>query len=211
MPAPCQGSRHHASAGGENIVADGSAPPGENQDFGPFFRRFRLSGEDLDEAIAEVGADRETLEEISQTADPQAIMTAHLRLGANLIPLGHEAEAAHHLETALELARQRDEAGPQIEALLQLGTARQYLGDRETAQELFQLGIYLSQQSGISDHVHFLLHHRGRCYVEQRRPDLARRCFEQALVIREQLGDERFIASTRAALEELEAQSTSWS
>jgi tetratricopeptide (TPR) repeat protein len=192
-------------------VADGSAPPGEDQNIGPFFRRFRLSGEDLDAAMAEVGADRETLEEISQTADPRAIMTAHLRLGANLVPLGHEAEAAQHLEAALDLARERDEAGQQIEALLHLGTARQYLGDRETAQELFQQGIYLSEQSGRPDQVHFLLHHRGRCYAEQRRPDLARQCFEQALVIREQLGDERFIASTRAALEELEAQSASWS
>jgi tetratricopeptide (TPR) repeat protein len=186
-------------------VADGSAPRPDH-DTGPFFRRFRLSGEDLDGAIAEVGTDRETLEEISQTTDPQAITAAHLRLGANLIPLGHEAEAAHHLESALDLARRRHDADPQIEALLQLGTARQYLGDRETAQELFGQGIYLSQQSGITDHVHFLLHHRGRCYVEQRRPDLARQCFEQALVIREQLGDQRFIASTRAALQELNAQ-----
>jgi HTH-type transcriptional regulator, pleiotropic regulator of extracellular virulence genes len=193
-------------------VADGSTPARPDQDTGPFFRRFRLSGEDLDEAVADVGTDRETLEEISQATDPQAIMAAHLRLGANLIPLGHEAEAARHLERALDLARRRDEADPQIEALLQLGTARQYLGDRGTAQELFQQGIYLSQQSGIRDHVHVLLHHRGRCYVEQQRPDLARQCFEQALVIREQLGDdeqlgdERFITSTRAALEELDAQ-----
>lgn len=187
-------------------MADGSLPARPDQDTGPFFRRSRVSGEDLDEAIADVGTDRETLEEISQATDPQGIMAAHLRLGSNLIPLGHEAEAAHHLERALDLARRREEADPQIEALLQLGTARQYLGDRGAAQELFQQGIYLSQQSGISDHVHVLLHHRGRCYVEQQRPDLARQCFQQALVIREQLGDERFIASTRAALEELEAQ-----
>lgn len=48
--------------------------------------------------------------------------------------------------------------------------------------------------------MHFLLHHRGRCYTEQGQTAQARDCFSQALAIREQLGDERFITSTRNAL-----------
>lgn len=53
--------------------------------------------------------------------------------------------------------------------------------------------------------MHFLLHHWGRCYAEQDQTAQARDCFSQALAIREQLGDERFITSTRNALTQLPA------
>ena len=53
--------------------------------------------------------------------------------------------------------------------------------------------------------MHFLLHHRGRCYAERGQTAQARDCFSQALAIREQLGDERFITSTRNALTQLPA------
>ncbi len=76
----------------------------------------------------------------SAAASP-VILDALLRLGSNLIPIGHETEAAAHLEAALALARQLGERDQEISALLHLGTARQHLGERERAQVLFQAGL----------------------------------------------------------------------
>src|SRR5258708_18412661 len=105
--------------------------------------------------------------------------------------MGCEAEAAAHLEAAQAMARQLRERDQEISALLHLGTARQYLGERE--QVLFQAGEDRSAEYGIDDRLHFLLHHRGRCYAEQDRIEDARECLEQALTLRQQMDDPRFI------------------
>lgn len=96
-----------------------------------------------------------------------------MRLGFSLTPVGREAEAAGHLEAALAMARQ--------------------LGDHEQ-----EVAAY-----GTGGQVHYLLHHRGRCYAEQGQAADARRCLEQALVLRQQLGNEALIASSQGALADL--------
>ncbi|HLZ57173.1 MAG TPA: tetratricopeptide repeat protein [Ktedonosporobacter sp.] len=48
------------------------------------------------------------------------------------------------------------------------------------------------------------MHHRGRCYVEQGNLEEVRACFEQALILRESKGEQRFIDSTRRALDAVE-------
>lgn len=87
--------------------------------------------------------------------------------------------------------------------LLHLATARQYLGERDLAQSRFEAALALSAAHGIHRFEHFILHHQGRCWVEQGRIDAARRCFERALALRRQLGIPRFITSTQAALADL--------
>lgn len=71
------------------------------------------------------------------------------------------------------------------------------------AQALFQAGLDRSAEYGIGRQVHFLLHHRGRCYAEQDRIQDARDSLEQALTLRRQIGDPRFIASSQNALTDL--------
>jgi tetratricopeptide (TPR) repeat protein len=164
-----------------------------------FFRRFRFSDDDLAEVRAEIAADRAI---VAAAASPE-VVAAQVRLGEYLIPLGSEAEAAAHLEAALDLARQLGDRDHEISALLHLATARQYLGEREVAQELFQAGLDACAAYGIENQRHYLLHHRGRCYAEQGRIPEARACLEQALTLRQQLGDPRFIASSRGALADL--------
>jgi tetratricopeptide (TPR) repeat protein len=168
-----------------------------------FFRRFRFAEDDLAEVQAEIAADRAVVAAAGPDSSPADLLEALIGLGENLIPLGREAEAAGYLEAALALARQLGDQDQEIGALLHLATARQYLGQRAAAQELFQAGLEVSAAAGIDVHRHFLLHHQGRCYAEQGQAAAARDCFEQALVLR-QAGYPRFVASSRAALADLD-------
>jgi tetratricopeptide (TPR) repeat protein len=168
-----------------------------------FFRRFRFSDEDRDGVLRDIEADRGVLAAGIPGAASPAILRAQVRLGFSLTPLGEEAEAAEHLETAAAMARMLSEHGQEISALLHLATAVQYLGDRDRAQQLFQEGLDKAAGYGIGDDVHFLLHHRARCYAEQGQIAEARECMAQALALRQQLGDQRFIASSQNALDDL--------
>jgi HTH-type transcriptional regulator, pleiotropic regulator of extracellular virulence genes len=169
-----------------------------------FFRRFRFADDDLPEVEAELAADRAVLAAAGPDAASAAVLAALTGLGESLTALGHEAEAAAHLETALVMARQLGDHDQEVSALLHLATARQYLDDRDTAQQLFQAGLDAADRYGLSRQRHFLLHHRGRCYAEQGQLPAARDCFQQALALRQQLGDPRFIASTQNALADLD-------
>ena len=86
---------------------------------------------------------------------------------------------------------------------LHLATARQYVGERDLAQALFDAALERAHACGIDHFDHFILHHQGRCFAEQGRLKAARSCFERALALRRQLGEPRFIESTEAALAEL--------
>ena len=168
-----------------------------------FFRRFRFADADLAEVQAEIAADRAVVAAAGPESSSADLLEALIGLGENLIPLDREAEAAGHLAAALTLARELGDQDQEIGALLHLATARQYLGERDAAQQLFQAGLEVSAAAGIDVHRHFLLHHRGRCYAEQGQIAAARDCFEQALALR-QLGYPRFVASSRGALAALD-------
>jgi len=166
-----------------------------------FFRRFRFPDAHLEKVLREIAGDQAAIA-CAAEASPVTV-EALIRLGFNLTPLGREAEAVAYLESALAMARQLGEPGQEIRTLLHLGTARQYLGEHEQAQLLFGAGLAKSAEYGIDDQVHYLLHHRGRCYAEQGQLHDARACLEQALTLRQQIGDPRFIASSQDALAEL--------
>jgi len=125
------------------------------------------------------------------------------RLGSRLTILGKENAAAPLLEQALVLARRLGEKRLAITTLLNLATAQQYLGQRDLAQRLFQEALDQARASKHRQEEDFILHHRGRCFVEQGKLEEARACFEQALLLRKSKGDQRGIASTQRALEEL--------
>lgn len=165
------------------------------------FRRFRVPD------VAAVERDIAEQEAIMAGAiaarDEAAECLARLRLGFDLTPLDREVEAVVHLEHALALSRKLGDHAIEIETLLHLGTARQYLGEREMAMALFAEGLAKAQEYGLDDQVHFLLHHRGRCEVEMGHIAEARASFEQALALREAIGQPRFIESSRAAIRDM--------
>jgi tetratricopeptide (TPR) repeat protein len=168
-----------------------------------FFRRFRFADADRDQVLRDIAADRAVLAAAIPGAASPAILRALVRLGFSLTPLGHEAEAAAHLEAALTMARLLSAHDQEISALLHLATALQYLGERDRAQLLFQEGLDRAAEYGIDTDVHFLLHHRARCYAEQNKMAEARACMAQALALRQQIGDPRFITSSQDALADL--------
>jgi tetratricopeptide (TPR) repeat protein len=167
---------------------------------GGFFQRFRSS--DPAALARQIAEERACLAAARAAGDAAAEAASANRLGFRLTIAGDEPAAAAFLDEAVALARRLGDAALEVEALLNLATARQYLGDRAAAQALFQDA--LDRSSAAPQFAHFIVHHRGRCYVEQGEIAAARRCFVAALELRRTLGEARFIASTERALAALQ-------
>jgi len=170
---------------------------------GPFFRR--AVPPDREAFLQYIEDCRVALDKVrARGGDDMALIMAAGELGSALfMQEGSEAAAATLLEEALALSRKQGDRATEIDGLLGLATARQYLGARDAALAMFEAGLRLCDETGIREQEHFLLHHMGRCLVEMGRIDEARAAFEKALVLRRAAGNARFIASTQGALEEL--------
>jgi tetratricopeptide (TPR) repeat protein len=166
---------------------------------GPFFRR----AVPPPNAEPQIETLRHALVEARKGADARALIDALGHLAFLLTMTEHEAEAAPLAEEALGLSRRIGDRATEIDGLLQLGTTRQYMGERELAVRLFHEGLARVEESGLRTQENFLLHHLGRCLAELGRIDEARDAFEKALVLRKALGNQRFIESTEAALVEI--------
>ena len=165
---------------------------------GPFFMRHVPP--DMDGLLADIVRQRALIADARAAGSKAGELEAMTALGHELFMSGQEIEAAPQLDAALVLARKRGDERGEIEVLLGLATARQYLGERELAQRLFGEALALCESSGIREQEHFLLHHRGRCYVEQGLLPEAKAAFEAALTIRKGLENKRFMNSSQAAL-----------
>jgi tetratricopeptide (TPR) repeat protein len=168
----------------------------------PLFRRFQAP--DIEELRREIGDELAKLVKARDGGDLTAELEISNSVGTGLYIAGDEAQAAPILERALEIAQQLSDKEAEIYALFNLATARQYLGDRNLAQSLFSKALALSHQTGIDKFDHYILHHQGRCFVEQGDIVDARRCFQEALLIRKKLNDPR-VESSQAALNDLAA------
>ncbi len=169
--------------------------------FGPFFQRY--SREDdavLAKEIEKASGDLALAKQAGH--EPRQLKIASV-LG-NLLTIARQEEtAAPLLDWALPLARKLDDKREEAGVLLNLATARQYLGERDLAQTLFQDALDLARDNNLNDLEHYIQHHRGRCYAEQGRITEARLCFGRALHLRKQAGEPR-AASSQKALDELE-------
>jgi len=168
----------------------------------PLFRRFQAP--DIEELRREIGDELAKLVKARDGGDLTAELEISNSVGTGLYIAGDEAQAAPILERALEIARQLSDKEAEIYALFNLATARQYLGDRNLAQSLFSEALALSHRTGIDKFDHYILHHQGRCFVEQGDIVDARRCFQEALLLRKKLNDPR-VESSQAALNDLDA------
>ncbi len=169
----------------------------------PFFRR--AVPPDQDGFLRHIAAQREALAAArAGGGGERALIEAAGTLGSALFQqAGSEAEAAALLDEALALSRQLGDRATEIDGLLGLGTALQYLGERARAVALFHEGLALCEAAGLGAQEHFLLHHLGRCLVEMGRITEARAAFERALELRKPLGHRRFIDSTQGALDDI--------
>jgi tetratricopeptide (TPR) repeat protein len=156
---------------------------------------------DLSGLLADITRQRGLLAAARAAGNDSEELETMTALGHELFMSGQEAEAAPLLDEALAMARRRGDRKSEIEVLLGLATARQYLGERDLAQRLFGEALALCESSGIREQEHFLLHHRGRCYVEQGLLPEAKAAFEAALAIRKALENKRFMNFSQTALD----------
>lgn len=174
--------------------------------FGPgeTFQRFTVEDrEALEKSIAET---ERQLADARTRGDVSTELRAVASLGNLLTTARREVAAAPLLEVALERARRESDSELTGFLLLNLATARQYLGRRDAAREMFAEGLAFAREHGLRTLEHYVLHHQGRLFVELGELSLARDAFERALAIRIELEEPR-AASTRralAALAELE-------
>jgi tetratricopeptide (TPR) repeat protein len=127
----------------------------------------------------------------ASAGDTATEVEAACRLGIALTAADRESEAATLLDATLAKARHLLEAAPTAWVLLHLATARQYVDERTIAQSMFEEALTIATAHGLREIEHYVLHHRGRCYVEQKDLAEAKRCFERALEIRLELGEPR--------------------
>jgi tetratricopeptide (TPR) repeat protein len=168
---------------------------------GPFFLRFDWPDEArLPREIEKASVDLAKARKSSDMARQLQIASV---LGNLLTTARQEAAAIDLLEWALPLAYELGDRKEEAGVLLNLATARQYLGQREEAQVVFQQAFELARDENLPELEAFIQHHRGRCYAEQGKTGQAQLCFERALHIRRQIGSDR-AANSQAALEALE-------
>jgi tetratricopeptide (TPR) repeat protein len=142
----------------------------------------------------------------AQTAQDECSQLELLsKLGAHYTMLEKEDQAAPLLEQALALAKRLHDKRLEVANLISLATAQQYLGNRDIAQELFQVALKKVKVYDQPHYEDFALHHLGRCLVEQGKIAEACACFEQALLLRKSKGDQRLIASSQQALDAVRA------
>ncbi len=136
------------------------------------------------------------------TAQAQGDLAGEVRqaveLGNLLTTARREPEACEVLSAAAILAQEDGAPEPLGWIYLHLGTARQYLGDRDSAQALFAQAAELARVNNLQMLASYVLHHRGRCLAEERKLAEARDCFTQALALRQAQNDPRAQSSQRA-------------
>ncbi len=115
---------------------------------------------------------------------------------------GFHNEAIADLTEALSLSHKLQERGLVRTNIIRLATARQYRGEHEAAEEmLFRLLAVLDLTTEASLWG-FTQQHLGKVLAEVERWDEAIACFQEAVRVREKLGEDGPLASSQRALHE---------
>lgn len=163
---------------------------------GGFFQRYTPA--DFSELEQQIARGSAALAAAQAHGDPASRMRQAIELGNLLTTARREQEACEVLGSAMILAREAGDPEPLGWLLLHLGTAHQYLGDRDRAQALFAEADQLANAHDLPGLASYVLHHRGRCLAEERRLVEARHCFTHALALRQAQNDPRAESSQRA-------------
>jgi tetratricopeptide (TPR) repeat protein len=172
----------------------------DNDGDAEWFSRFRFNEDQTEEIRQQIKVNRRAIADEQGSAE---LLQNLLELAWALTPLDGQAEAAAIGQRAVDLARAEGLVSLEIEGLLHTATALQYIGDAHRADELFEEAIRRVRETGYAEHLHYLLHHRGRLWAELVGPDEARPLFEEALRIRRASGEPLLVKSTESALNEL--------
>ncbi|HEY9840799.1 MAG: tetratricopeptide repeat protein [Candidatus Sericytochromatia bacterium] len=167
----------------------------------PFLRVQRTKDRELMAAyVAGLGE----LEQLS-TASPEARLSLLSNLGAQACNLDLLEEARKYLETALALALKLHDAERELSIRLRLAITLQYLERLEQANEMFQMALKMTLVPELQPYQDTVLQHWGKLLAEQGKYAAARKCFEQALMLRQLKQDPELIADSEDALELLDS------
>lgn len=164
------------------------------------FQRFTAPDAAAHEAA--IAEHRSRLAAAQQAGDELALVDCTADLAGLLTTARREAEALALLQAQLYRVEQFSASEVSGWFWNAYATALQYNGRRDDANPAFARALALSRAGGWRRLQSFVLQHWGRSLVEEGALDEAQRRFEEALTIRQQLGDPR-IASTEKALAEL--------
>ncbi|GAB3651220.1 tetratricopeptide repeat protein [Glycomyces tarimensis] len=133
----------------------------------------------------------------STLARESGLAQAQLRqTGVGLIALGDYARAREVLRRALSRATTPRE---QVATLINLGDAHRYPGDLAGAEPNYTKAIDAAR-ADCPEVLHFAMQHYGKHLMDARRPKRAAEVLEAVLRMRQKVGDQALIASTREAL-----------
>jgi len=161
----------------------------------------RFTADNEEKLRTQIALEEDSVSSARAAGNETQWLLSSIELGNLLTSARRERDACDVLSDVADLAR----VAPPEELgwwLLYLGTAKQYLNERPAARQLFNEALEIAQLHKFSALESYVLHHMGRCAVEEGEIELARSLFGRALVLREALGDPRQ-ASSRRALEML--------
>lgn len=168
-----------------------------------FFQRFTVDDQQgLENDIRIARAD---LQAARAKGDQSAALEIAADLGRLLTTARREQEARSILMAALDEARPSGASETTGWLLMNLATANQYLHKRDEAAKQFPEALEIARSVKSPELEHYTLHHWGRFLAESGDIAQARECFSAALEIRIRLNDPVRQASSRRALEALDA------
>lgn len=182
---------------------EASHPPTSASEKVAFFQRFTADDQQVLENDIRIA--RADLQAARTKGDQAAALEIAADLGRLLTTARREQEARAILTAALDEARPLGASETSGWLLMNLATANQYLHKRDEAAKQFPEALEIARSVKSPELEHYTLHHWGRFLAESGDIVQARECFSAALEIRIRLNDPVRQASSRRALEALDA------
>ncbi|MBC7644698.1 MAG: tetratricopeptide repeat protein [Thermoleophilia bacterium] len=122
------------------------------------------------------------------------------RISDRCLTLGLNEAAVLHAQRAVDAVREIRQPTLMPQALMRLATSLRVAGRHQEAIDLLMQVTALADRPGSDRYLHWALQHMGWSYTEVGDHARARECLESALGIRERMGDDELVSSTRRAL-----------
>ncbi|MDR6226581.1 tetratricopeptide repeat protein [Desmospora profundinema] len=156
------------------------------------------------------GAIRQAEKQLKQAVsdgDDAAILRLHGYIGDACRVAGRLDEAVEYLGEAIRLSRRTGNKRAEAANRIRLAEAKKYQGEGKVAERMLQEVAGETRVGKGADLHHFALQHWGKCLLDQGKPAEAISVLEKALALREALGNEGWLRSTRMALERAKKKS----
>ncbi len=167
----------------------------------PFLRDHVDDRAALEKEVAELAA---SFESLCAGNDQAGALRISGRLTERLRVLGDLERAQVFAQRHYVLCLATGSDDEKVRGMVRVATVRQYLGQHDAAEPLFREAVKLCDRLGVVGVKDLALQHFGKCLAEMGNLKEARECFRMALRMRQKKNDPSLVASTEAALAELD-------